>query len=197
MVYYYHKKIYNYFINFMLSLKSAIVQKVLTYFFINSSSRHYINELARILDLDPKNLYRKLKEMEGEGLLLSEISGKQKYYFLNNSFLLLEQYKAIFNKTIGIEGLLKKLVGSSNSILRAYIFGSYAKDKMDIHSDIDLLIVGDCSVLEIAEKIAKLEKSIGREINLLNLSFNEYEKRKNKKGDLINNILIDKIINLK
>ncbi len=181
----------------MLSLKSAIVQKVLTYFFINSSSRHYINELARILDLDPKNLYRKLKEMEGEGLLLSEISGKQKYYFLNNSFLLLEQYKAIFNKTIGIEGLLKKLVGSSNSILRAYIFGSYAKDKMDIHSDIDLLIVGDCSVLEISEKITKLEKSIGREINLLNLSFDEYEKRKNKKGDLINNILIDKIINLK
>lgn len=181
----------------MLSFKSSVIQKVLTYFFVNSEAKHYINELARILELDPKNLYRKLKEMEEEGLLLSEILGKQKYYFLNNSFLLLGQYKAIFNKTIGIENLLKKLVDSNNGITKAYIFGSYAKNRMDSHSDIDLLIVGNCSVLEIAEKIAKLEKCIGREINLLNLSFDEYEKRKNKKGDLINNILMDKTINLK
>ncbi|MDD3711370.1 MAG: nucleotidyltransferase domain-containing protein [Patescibacteria group bacterium] len=181
----------------MLSFKSKITQKVLSYFFVNIDAKHYINELSRILSLDVKNLYRKLKEMEEEGVLLSETMGRQKYYYLNNSYLLLDQYKFIFNKTLGVENLLRKVLESKADVLSAYIFGSYARDSMDIHSDIDLLVVGDCSTVEILKEISKIEKSIGRDINLINLSFAEYEKRRKKRNDIISKILKDRIIRIK
>ena len=197
MVILYHILIYHYFIMFMLLFKSKITQRVLNYYFVNSDKKHYINELARILKVDPKNLFRKLQELEEEGLLLSEVLGRQKYYFLNNSFYLLKEYKVIFNKTFGLEGLLQKIVSSNNDISEAYIFGSYAKNKMDSFSDIDVLLVGNFSSIEMTKKISQIEKTIGREINLLSFSSEEYSKRKNKKDDLINNILKDKIIKLK
>lgn len=181
----------------MLLFKSKITQRVLNYYFINPDKKHYINELARILKVDPKNLFRKLQELEEEGLLLSEVLGKQKYYFLNKSFYLLKEYRIIFNKTFGLEGLLQKTVNSNSAVSEAYIFGSYAKNKMDSFSDIDILLVGDFSSIEMTKKISQIEKTIGREINLLSFSSEEYSKRKNKKDDLINNILKDKIIKLK
>jgi predicted nucleotidyltransferase len=181
----------------MLLFKSKITQKVLNYYFVNLNVKHYINELARILELDPKNLFRKLQDLEREGILSSETVGKQKYYFLNKSFHLLKEYQSIFNKTFGLEGLLQKIVVSNSDVSEAYIFGSYAKNKMDAFSDIDVLLIGNFSSIEMTKRISQIEKSIGKEINLLSLSFDEYSKRKNKKGDLINNILKDKIIKIK
>ena len=69
----------------MFSINSKIINGVLRYFFINPQQKNYINELARILDFDPGNLSRKLKELEKEGILSSEFFGKQRYYFINKN----------------------------------------------------------------------------------------------------------------
>ena len=79
----------------MISLRSKVAVKILNYFFINPEARHYINELAGILGLDPKNTDTKLKELERAGLLKSEFSGKQRYFYLSKEFPLLEEYKKI------------------------------------------------------------------------------------------------------
>jgi len=74
MVIYYH----NYGKN-MISLRSKITIKLLDYYFLNPNAQVYINELARILEIDPKNTETKLKELEMEGLFKSEFRGKQRY----------------------------------------------------------------------------------------------------------------------
>ena len=79
----------------MISLRSKVTIKILNYFFINPDARHYINELARILNLDPKNVDTKLKELEKEGLLKSEFSGKQRYFYLSKKYPLLKEYRQI------------------------------------------------------------------------------------------------------
>lgn len=180
----------------MLSLKSQITQKVLNYFFINPTAKCYINELAKILEVDPKNLLRKLNELESQGLFVSEFSGRQKYYYLNKSFSLLKLYKEIFLKTLGIENILRKIVNSDKKIIEAYIFGSYAADKIDKISDIDLLIIGNHSSIDIINKINKVQKEIGREINIINLSPDEF-KKKRQSDNLLINIFLNKIIKLK
>ena len=70
----------------MLNLKSQITAKLLGYYFVNPQAKIYINQLARTLEVDPTNLMRKLKEFERDGLLASEFSGKQRYYFLNKKY---------------------------------------------------------------------------------------------------------------
>ena len=63
-----------------------------------------------ILDLDPKNTYTKLKDLEKIGLLKSEFSGKQRYFFLSDDFPLIEEYKKIVLKTTGVEESLRKIL---------------------------------------------------------------------------------------
>lgn len=165
----------------MLSLKSKIAQAVLGYFMLHEGAELYVNEMARLLSVDQGNLDRKLKELEKEGILKSELRGKERYYSLNPSFPLLTEYKKIVLKTIGLEHVLKKALQKVKGLKEAYLFGSYAKDQMDAASDIDLLAIGNHNTLELQKRISEIQKSVGREINVVSLGSAEYEKK--RKGD--------------
>ncbi|MBU1006677.1 MAG: hypothetical protein KKH08_03695 [Candidatus Omnitrophica bacterium] len=91
----------------IISLRSKVTIKLLDYYFFNPEAEVYINELARILDLDPKNTEIKLKELEKEGLFKSEFRGKQRYFFLAKDNSVLKHYRQIFLNTYGIEKRLK------------------------------------------------------------------------------------------
>lgn len=191
MVTYYHKHGEK-----MISLRSKVAIKLLDYYFLNPEAQAYINELARILGLDPKNTETKLKELEKEGLFKSEFRGKQRYFYLAKDNPVLEHYRQIFLKTHGIEKRLKDMIGNIKGIKEAYLFGSYASNKMDSSSDIDLLAIGAHSVLELQRVIAKLQKDTGREFNVINLSVKEFNAKKNNKDPFINSVFKTKIIKL-
>jgi len=191
MVVYYHNHGKN-----MISLRSKVTIKLLDYFFLNPEVQVYINELARILDLDPKNTETKLKELEKEGLFQSEFRGKQRYFFLAKDNPVLEHYRQIFLKTNGIERRLKDMLSALGGLQEAYLFGSYASGTMDSSSDIDLLAIGDHSVLELQRAIARLQKDTGREFNVINLGVDEFERKKKAKEPFITGVFKKKIIRL-
>lgn len=161
-----------------MSLKSKITRAVLGYFMLHEGAELYVNEIARRLSLDQGNLDRKLKELKKEGILKSELRGKERYYSLNLSFSLYDEYKKIILKTVGLEHLLKEAMEGIEGIQQAYLFGSYAKNQMDSASDIDLLAVGSHDTLELQKKISKIQGSVGRDINMIQMSAAEYEKRR-------------------
>lgn len=178
-------------------IRSKVTKKILNYFFINPQARHYINELAKILGLDPKNVDRKLKELEAQGLLKSEFSGKQRYFCLNPEFPLLNEYQQIVLKTYGLEESLAKLMQADDDILEAYIFGSYSSGNMDQFSDIDLLIIGHHSSLNIYKKLEAIQSDSGRDINVVNFTPAEFESKKKNNDFLVANIFSHKLIKLK
>lgn len=162
----------------MLSLRSKITQKILGYVFLHERSALYVNEMCRRFNVDRGNLVRKLAELEMEGVLKSEWRGNQRYYSLNSSFPLLREYKRIVLKTVGFEGALKKVLKEIPGIQKALLFGSYAKDRMDLSSDLDLLVVGDHNTVELQKKLADLQKTMDRELNVISMSSREYEKKR-------------------
>ena len=93
----------------IISLKSKITKKLLNYFFFNPESQLYVNELARELGLDKRNLVKKLKELEQEGIFRCQQRGNLKLYSIDRSFPLYEEYKKIVLKPIGLEDKIKKL----------------------------------------------------------------------------------------
>ena len=180
----------------MISLRSKITIRLLDYYFLNPDAQVYINELARILEIDPKNTETKLKELEKEGFFKSEFRGKQRYFFLAKDNPILEHYRQIFLKTHGIEKRLKDMIGNLKGLREAYLFGSYATNKMDSSSDIDLLAIGTHSVLELQRVVAKLQKDTGREFNVTNLSPREFEAKKKDEDSFINGVFKTKTIRL-
>jgi predicted nucleotidyltransferase len=180
----------------MLKNQSKIVIKVLGYFLINPKKKYYINELAKNLEIDPGNLFRKLKELEEEGILISEKKGNQRYYGLNKEYHLLKEIKQYYKVKYGVDNLIKEKLKEVEKINEAYIFGSYAKGTISEESDIDVLLVGDHSPIDAKRKILPLQRSLGREINIIDLSLEEFKEKKKEKDEFIENIFSEKIIKI-
>jgi len=180
----------------MISIKSKIAELILSFFFLHEDESFYINEIVRCLGVDKRNLVKKLKEFEKEGLFVSQLRGNQRYYQLNKKYPLYKEYKKIVMKTIGFEKQLRQILIDMEGIKDAYIFGSYAKDKMDVSSDIDILVIGNHDTILLHKKISSLQKKIDREINVISISKKEFEIKKKKKDPFIFDILQKKKIKI-
>ncbi|MBU3965304.1 nucleotidyltransferase domain-containing protein [Patescibacteria group bacterium] len=180
----------------MFNLNSKIATKTLRYFFINPSKKNYINELARILKADPGNLSRKLQELENEGILSSEFSGEQRYYFINKKYPLLKEAKKAFELKYGLGDLIANSLKKIKGIKEAYIFGSYVKGDFEAESDIDILIIGDHPVVEATKALLPVQERIRREINVIDLTEKEFIKRKKNKDEFISDIFNGKAIKI-
>lgn len=162
----------------VLSLRSKVTRRVLADLFLRQEGSFYVNELARRLSLDSGNLTRKLRELESLGLLKSDSRGRERYYSLNKNYPLINEYRKIILKTVGVEASLRHLLSQVAGVKKAYIYGSYAKDSMNAASDIDLLVVGEHRILDLQKRIAGLQTQLSREINMTSLSIKEYEAKK-------------------
>jgi predicted nucleotidyltransferase len=180
----------------MMEVRSKITQKILGYYLLNPKKEHYINELAGVLEVDPGNLFRQLKQLEADGVLVSDSRGREKYYRLNDHYPLLKELKKTFEFKYGIEKLIKDQLIKMKGLDGAYIFGSYAKNSLNRESDIDLLLIGSHSSLEALRKILPIQKSMGREINVVDMSKQEFRSRKKKKDEFLSNVLNNKTIKL-
>lgn len=169
----------------MISFKSVITIKLLKYYFINPTAKHHINELARLLNVDAGNLYRKLQEFEAEGLFVSETDGNQRHFMINKKYSLFKELKKSFEVEHGLPDAIKEILKKIKGIDEAYIFGSYGKKQLKSHSDIDVLLIGNHSAIEAKRAILPLEKVFGREINIIDLSKQEFNAKIAKKDEFI------------
>lgn len=178
----------------MISFRSVVTKKLLSYFFINTSESLYVNELSRKLGLDKRNLVKKIKELETEGVLKSQTQGNQKLYSINKKYPLYEEYRKIIMKTEGVEPRIKDILKSVMGVKEAYIYGSYANDNIGAHSDIDLLAVGSHKIILLQRELSKLQKEIGREINIINIDEMEFKRKLKNKDPFICGLLNQKYI---
>ena len=149
----------------MISLRSELRRKLLTFFYVNRSARVYVRQLAGELQVDSTNLSRELARLEREGLLHSEVEGRQRYYSVDRNYPYLKPLFAMLQGSIGVQPTLKSAVEAVPGIQSAWLYGSFAKNEVDATSDIDLLIVGLPDQHLLASRIRATEKLLRREIN--------------------------------
>jgi len=167
----------------------------LNYFFLNPHEALYVNEMARLLSLDPGNLIKKLSELEREGILISEFRGHQRYYRLNSDYSFLKEYKAIFAKTFGVESMIKKSFALPG-IRQLILFGSYARGEMEPESDVDILVVGDTPHLTLEKSALNLRRHLHREVNVVDFSEEEFRDRMKRKDPFLMDVLKHPHLNL-
>lgn len=179
----------------MISFKSRITQKILQYFFTNRVAKRHVRDLARLLSEDASNVSKKLKELEKEKILLSEESGT-KQYVLNEGYALLPEVEKLFASAYGLpqvlSGVLKRVPGLS----RAYIFGSYAKGKFSRESDIDIILIGSHSSLSAKKEILPLQRALGREFNIIDMTEREFGRKIKTKDPFLTAIMHERLVPL-
>lgn len=161
----------------MFSLRSELRRKVLTFFYVNRAARVYVRQLAAALEADSTNLSRELARMEREGLLRSELEGRQLYYSLNREYPYLKPLFELLRGSIGVEPALRDAIRKIDGIQAAWLYGSFAKNEADARSDIDVLIVGRPDAAQLAAEILKAEQALRREINYTVVSSPELKRR--------------------
>lgn len=180
----------------MISLRSKITQKILNLFFLNEKERFYINELAKLIKEDTANVHKKLLELKKEGLFSDEFSGKERFFFLNPKYPFLKEYKKIILKGFGFEKILKEKLSKLKGINSVYVFGSYAENKLSLESDIDVLIIGNADIIELQKSLVEIQRLTGREINSIELTKKEFERRKKEKDEFLTDIFSKKYIKI-
>ena len=140
---------------------------------------------------------QELLEMINDGILSKERIGNMRFFWLNKDYQLYDEIKNIISKTIGVEAQLRKIVDRIDTIEVAFIFGSFASDKFNGASDIDLFIIGEVNKDNFIEEITKFETQISRDINYHIYRKQDVMDKLAAKHDFINNIFSNKTILLK
>jgi len=170
---------------FKSKARSAIFQL----YFTNPENSFYLRELERKLDIPVSIIRKELLRLEEEGVFLSEKKGNLVYYRLNVTYPLFNELKSIVRKTIGVEGLIKDVVSKLKGIKAAFIYGSFAKEKERVKSDVDLFLMGDVDEGPLIRQLNNIEKTIKREVNYTIFSQEEYKKKKKNKDSFIIDLL--------
>lgn len=178
----------------MISLRSELRRKVLTFFLMNREARVYMRQLAVALDVDSTNLSRELARLASEGFLHAEPEGRQLYYSVNRAYPYLKPVFALLQGSVGIQPTLKGALQPVGGIESAWIFGSFAKGEADATSDIDLLIVGQPDQTLLSREIRKVERALRREVSYTVFTSEELRRRLARRDPFVTDIWTGKRI---
>jgi predicted nucleotidyltransferase len=144
--------------------------------------------MASILGVDATNLSRELSRLEREGLLRSDVEGRQRYYSINPKYAYLKPLFTMLRGSVGMTPTLKDYLTRLAGIESACIYGSFAKNEADASSDIDLLIVGQPDPAALAFAVRRAEKMLRREINYTVLEPQELARKLKTRDALVTGI---------
>ena len=89
------------------------------------------------------------------------------------------------------------MVDTLNEIETSFIFGSIAKNKENVDSDIDLVLIGEVDQDELIKKVSALESELNREINYHIYKKEEFIEKIKENNSFIINVISDSFITLK
>jgi len=169
--------------------KSKTREKILRFFFSDINKKYYLRQLEKILSISVANIRRELLSLEKVGLFKRDKIGNQVYYYLNKENPIFDEFKKIVSKTIGAEARIKEGLKKVANIDVAFIFGSFARNREDSFSDIDLMIIGRPDEDKLISKTSSIETDLGREINYNIFSAKDFREKLRKKEVFLEEIM--------
>jgi len=175
---------------------SRIRAKILGWLFTHPEESFFVRQIALILKEDPTNVSREMAKLEELGILRSKRNGNLKHFQANQECPFFQELKGLILKTTGVAGRIRASLDKLAGIEYAFIYGSYAKGEEKADSDVDLLIIGDVDMDRLDSNLGKLEKTLGREINYVLYSMEEFKSKKKAKDGFLMDVLRGKKIML-
>ena len=168
----------------------AYRRELLAQLLLRPDEDFHLRELERMTGIPAGSLHRELRALFEAGLLLKERQGNQVRYKANRTCPIYEELASIFRKTVGLAGVLSDaLADLSGRIDLAFIFGSSAVGRQKYSSDVDLMIIGDISLLDVVKALASAQGKLGREINPVVMTAGKFGTQAEKKERFISRVV--------
>lgn len=173
--------------------------------FITSQSRRSI---LKLLASDPTQMYhirgivretgeeinsirRELQRMEEAGMVRQEKRGNRIYYEMRQDYLFFGDILAMVAKTTGLGAQILENRAKLGKLLYVMFSGKFARNKERKRDDeVDILVVGDVNLPELANIIRIEESKRNYEINYAPMSRDELEFRKKRKDPFLQGIFM-------
>lgn len=171
-------------------ITSKVRIKILELFYSNLGEMYHVRGIVREVKEEINAVRRELEKLDSAGILKKEPRGNRLYYFLRNDYPLLGDLLSIISKTTGLgRGLIenKNKIGKVNFVMFSGRFARGKPRKRD--DDVDILVVGDVVLPELATLIRMEESKKNREINYTVMSKEEFDFRKKRRDPFLLSIL--------
>jgi hypothetical protein len=147
--------------------------RLLTRFFLNSSSTAYLRELATEFGVSTNGIREELKQMLDSKLMKCRKAGRQVMYQANEDHPLFPELRSMVQKSLGMDQVVESVLTRLGDLEEAYLIDDYAMGRDS--GIIDLLLVGNINEYHLNDLSRKTERYIGRKIRSLVLSREEFE----------------------
>ena len=168
--------------------------KILELLLLNPTEEFHLREISRRIQVSAPYVKREMTNLISLGLVLKRSQGNLTLFKFNKGSPIAEELKRIFLKTESFGRFIRDRIREIGEIRFALIYGSFAKGEEAETSDIDLLIVGDVNERRMLDITQKIEERVGREVNYIAWTENEFEKKARERIPLLEEIVNTPVI---
>lgn len=171
-------------------ITSKVRVKILDLFYSNLGEMYHVRGIVREVGEEINAVRRELERLENAGILKKEPRGNRIYYFTRPDYPLYGDILAIVSKSTGLGKLLidsKSKLGKPSYIMFSGKFVRRKPRKKE--EEVDILVVGEIVLPELASIIRSFETKLNREINYTVMSREELEFRKKRRDPFLQGIL--------
>lgn len=149
----------------------------------------YLSDLARHLKLRPSSLQRELRSLVNAGILRYRRDGNRIYFQPDPQCPFLAELQGLMTKTAGLVDVLRDgLRPLQESIRFAFVYGSVARSEEGSSSDVDLMVIGQIGLADLAPTLRKIERPLARSVNPTVFTPDEFTSKLRKGHHLIDTI---------
>ena len=171
-------------------ITSKVRIKILELFFSNLREIYHVRGIVREIGEEINAVRRELTKLEKDGILRKEPRGNRVYYAVRSDHPFFGDMVSMVAKTTGLG---KQIIESKNKIGKVGFImfsGKFVRIKdRKRDEDVDILIVGEVVLPELASIIRVEESKRGKEINYTVMSREEFDFRKKRRDPFLLGIL--------
>jgi len=146
----------------MLKIRSTLRRDLLTWFKLNPGRRIWVRGLSQFIGADATNVSRELARLEADGILKSDIEGRQRYYALATDSPKVKPFFELMGDAIGVEATVAAVLGEVRGLESVYVH--VPRTKGPIPPEIKLLIVGSASDNRLDAALNRVSGITGRPV---------------------------------
>ncbi|MDO8551250.1 MAG: hypothetical protein Q7S03_01025 [bacterium] len=170
-------------------LISRVRVKLLEIFLINPAEMYHVRDLVRRAGEEINAVRRELAHLEKVGFLKKETRGNRLYYWPRKDYPFYRELCAMVAKTTGVGEEIMKNRSKLGKIEFVCFSEKFVKKLAREKDEVDILVVGDVVLPELAALIREEENKRSAEVNYTVMTGEEFDFRKRRRDPFLLGIL--------